>query len=84
MSADPRGVSVMSRAEYEALPESIRGRSGEPVGVVVMDEIRGEHHPTLIRVECSPYYLRRTRVWVEAVAERNGWSGRVRSWEERK
>lgn len=82
MTADRRGLSVMTEAEYRALPEEIRGPDRERVGVVELAGARGDHAPLLVRVECRPELLRRTHVWLEAVAERNGWSGSVRSWVE--
>ena len=82
MTADRRGISVMTEEEYRALPEEIRGPDRERVGVVELAGVRGEHAPSAVRVECRPELLRRTHVWLEAVAERNGWTGRVRSWVE--
>lgn len=76
---DARGISVMTEEEYLALPESIRGPSRERVGVVELTDVRGDHSPSLVRVECRPELLSRTHVWLQAVAERNGWSGKVRS-----
>ena len=73
------GISVMTEEEYLALPESIRGPSRERVGVVELTGARGDHAPLLVRVECRPELLRRTHVWLQAVAERNGWVGTVRS-----
>lgn len=82
--AERRGVSVMTQEEYLALPESIRGRAGAPVGVV---ELTGTTHPDaprLVRLECRPGHLRRCHMWLDAVKDRNEWGGRVRSWEERR
>lgn len=82
MSAGRRGLSVMTEEEYLSLPETVRGPDREKVGVVELSGVRGDHAPRLVRVECRPELLRRTHVWLEAVAERNDWSGEVRSWVE--
>lgn len=78
------GKSVMSVDEYQALPESIRGRSArDPVGVVLLEGVTTPYAPREVRATCDPKLLRRTHVWMEAVAERNGWNGKVRSWVQR-
>ena len=82
MTEGLRSLGVMTEAEYLSLPESIRGPDRERVGVVELSDVRGEHAPRSVRVECRPELLKRAHGWLEAVTERNGWSGRVRSWVE--
>lgn len=78
----------MTQDELDALPDEIRFGPGharrEPVGVVELTGTYAADGPTLVRLECAPAALRRCHLWLDAVAERNHWGGKVRSWEERR